>query len=99
MTTSTYAIAVHLVLGEEPAGPLVLTALEALNGRISGLCTSAEGLGNSAARVGEAEASSWRVQAASAACLGGFQTLLDSGQLHLKPGNIWISIIHSYLAR
>lgn len=87
---SKICILFTLALLEKPAGALVLGALEALNGRVgsrSVTTTTAEGLGDPATGAGEAKASHTargRVQAARAACLCGFQALLDSSKLHFE---------------
>lgn len=91
VTTYTYADPKHLRLLEEPAGSLVsrTLVLQRRNGRVGGAVTttsSAEGLGDSAARVGEAESADarGRVDATCASGLDDLEPLLDGCQLYLE---------------
>lgn len=86
-STSELRATIRLALLKEPAGALVLSALQVLDGRVGRrgvTAATAEGLRDSATGAGEAEAAGWRVQAARAACLGGLQALLDSSKLYLE---------------
>ena len=79
-----------LALLEEPARALVLpSALKVSNSRVGGgiiAASSAQGLCDAAASVGEVEASQTRgrVEPTSAACLSRLQSLLDCGELDLE---------------